>query len=314
MNMKLRICVKSLATLLVVTPLCVWAEDIGDSLYSKSLEAKGTACTGSSISWEQGKEKAQNEALERAKQDASSRTVTFVSSYNKNIDNVAVQNVKQSLSLGSVQTLAGPVYSDPVNVPERGFCTTATITAMVLVDKKLLTDLMAGPSFNADPTAPLNVRVWTDKKEYHHGEKIKITVMANKDFFLDLMYVDASNKKIKLLPNQFCIDNRFKGTQVHNIPLDSREFEIEVDCVEGKCGEELIIATASTHRILYDADTSGTPIAGTNIAEYKGDIRTRSVKIMAGVKQQGKKLLQSQNVASDDRESAQSSVVVFTRK
>lgn len=311
MKIKLQFCAIILASLLAVFPLCAWAEDIGESLYSKTLEAKGTACTGASISWEQGREKAQNDAVERAKQDALSRTVTMVSSYNKNVDSVGVQNVKQSLSLGNVQTLADPVYSAPVSEPERGFCTTATITAMVLVDKKLLADLMAGPSFTEDPNAPLNVRVWTDKKEYHHGEKIKIKVMTNKDFYLDLMYVDAGNKKIKLLPNQYCADNRFKGVQVHDIPLDSKEFEIEVDCLEGKCGEEMIIATVSTHRILYDADTSGVPIAGTNIAEYKGDIRKRSAKIMAGINYKGQQL---QNLAVGDRESAQSSVVLFTRK
>lgn len=314
MKMKLRISVVSLASLLVLSPLCAWAEDIGESLYSKTLEAKGTACTGPSVSWEQGKEKAQNAALERAKQDALSRTVTFVSSYTKNVDNVGVQNVKQSLSLGSVQTIADPVYSDPVSEPDRGFCTTASITATVLVDKKVLTDLAAGASYNNDPNYPLNVRVWTDKKEYHHGEKIKVTVTANKDFFLDLIYVDAANKKIKLLPNQFCNDNRFKGGQVHSIPVDYREFEVEVDCMDGKCGEETIIATASTHKILYDADTGGVPIAGTNLAEYKGNIRTRSAKIMAGVKQQGKQPQQLQTLAADDRECAQSSYVLFTRK
>jgi len=311
MNTKLQVAVV-IALSVVVSPLHSWAENIGESLYSKTLEAKGTACTGPSVSWEQGREKTQNEAVERAKQDALSRTVTFVSSYNKNVDNVGVQNVKQSLSIGSVQTLADPVFSAPINDPNRGFCTAATITAMVLVDKKLLTDLMAGPSFNNDPNAPLNVRVWTDKKEYHHQEKIKIKVTANKDFFLDLMYVDASNRKIKLLPNQYCADNRFKGAQVHDIPVDSKEFEVEVDCVDGKCGEEVIIATASTHRILYDADTSGVPIAGTNIAEYKGDVRTRSAKIMAGINHQGQQ--QIQKLVVDDRECAQSRVALFTRK
>lgn len=313
MHITVRLIVKILALLLVLSPLLSRAEDIGDSLYSKTLEAKGTACTGPSTAWELGKVKVQNDALDRAKQDALSRTVTFVSSYNKNVDNVGIQNVKQSLSLGSVQTLAGPEFTDPVSDPNRGFCTTATITAMVLVDKKLLTDLMAGPSFNKDPNAPLNVRVWTDKREYRHGDKVKINVTANKDFYLDLLYVDAGNKKIKLLPNLYCDDNRFKGGQVHDIPLDSREFEIEVDCEESKCGEEMIIATASTHRILYDADTSGVPISGTNIAEFKGDIRKRGAKVMAGVKQQGQPQ-KIQNVAVDDRESAQSTVVLFTRK
>jgi hypothetical protein len=156
--------------------------------------------------------------------------------------------------------------------------------------------------------------VWTDKEEYRHGEKIKIQVMANKDIYLDLLYIDANKKKMKILPNQYRNDNRFKGGQVHTIPFDEREFEIEVDCDEAngsKCGEEMIVATASTHKILYDSATIGIPIAGTNIAEYKGTIKTRSAKLLSGSLFQNQQL---SNIDITSQETGQSTVVFVTKK
>ena len=286
------------------------AENLGESISNKPVVARGTGCTGPAVSWELGGEKAREEAVNKAKQYAASRTATYVSTYNRNVDKVSVENSKQSLSIGSVEIAGDVVFSEPVS-DQRGFCTTVTFNALVTVDTELLKDMIAAPSFNKDPDAFLNVRVWTDKREYRHGEKLKIFVMANKDFYLDLIYIDAGMRQVKVIPNQYRSDNRFKGGQVHAIPMDLNEFEITIDCVDGKCGKETLIATASTHRIMYDPETSGIPIKGTNIAEYKGDIRKRSIKLQA------RTVIANQQRPTEEtvsQETAQSSFVVLTQK
>jgi hypothetical protein len=165
----------------------------------------------------------------------------------------------------------------------------------------------AAGSFEAnDPRAPLTIRAQTDKARYRHGETIKITVTANKDFFLDLMYVDAGGRKIKLIPNRYSAGNLFQGGQVHTIPLDDKEFALEVDCLEGKCGKELIIATASTQPFQYPLDGSEMPILGTGLVEYKGELRGRIVKLLAGSDHRAHQ--------SQDRECAESRIEIFTGK
>ncbi|GAM09454.1 hypothetical protein OR1_01733 [Geobacter sp. OR-1] len=284
-------------------------KNLGDIVKSKRVVATGTGCAGHNLSLEQAVQFARRDAVTIAKKEAVSRVSAFFTADNTGRGKISGKNVEQAIS-ATVEVVGDIVYSEPLS-DASGICLTASFSALVSVDANVLKDMSAGPSFNADPNAFLNVRVWTDKHEYYHGEKLKIYVMANKDFYLDLLYVDAGMRKIKVIPNQYRTDTRFKGGQVHEIPVDEKEFTIEVDCEEGKCGQETLVATASTHKILYDPDTSGAPIAGTNISEYKGDVRKRSIKILAGSSSNVKDI---QSLASSYQETAQSTLVLYTRK
>jgi putative addiction module component (TIGR02574 family) len=48
-----------------------------------------------------------------------------------------------------------------------------------------------------DPSAPLKVQVWTDKKQYKMNEKMNIFIKGNKPFFARVLYKDAGGGMVQ---------------------------------------------------------------------------------------------------------------------
>ncbi len=290
-----------------------YGENVGQSILKKTQISTGMGCVSKGVSWEVGQEKARIEAVERAQNDALTKTATYLKTYSRTESKRNVKNIKEARSIGRVELLEPPIFSDPV-VDREGYCTTATIKASVTVDEKLLKDIAAGPEYDNDPNAPLNVRVSTEKMEYRDGEKIIVKVVANKDFYLELIYIDANKKRLQLIPNEYRSQNFFKGGQVHILPADKKEFEIEVDCNEAngtKCGEEMIIANVFTHKPQFNSEKGDTPTEGQNFPEYTGDIKTRGAKLSAGTLYQDK---QRPSIEVSSAQSNSSTVVFYTSK
>ena len=101
----------------------------------------------------------------------------------------------------------------------------------------------AGAQLAALGPPPLEFRVWTERKAYRKGEKIKIFLKGNKDFFAHVIYVDASGNCITLLPNAYRADTRFSGDIVYTIPDNDDRFDLEVG---EPFGNESIYAFGST--------------------------------------------------------------------
>jgi hypothetical protein len=81
-----------------------------------------------------------------------------------------------------------------------------------------------------DPSAPLTVKVWTDKKvnKYKKDEKIKIYLKGNKPFFAKVVYKQADGTLVQLLPNPHRKDNYFNGGTVYVIPSGKDTFDMTV--------------------------------------------------------------------------------------
>ncbi|MHC1700373.1 MAG: DUF4384 domain-containing protein [Humidesulfovibrio sp.] len=83
-------------------------------------------------------------------------------------------------------------------------------------------------SQNAQPGVPLNVEIKADKAVYKQGEKIRITLKGNKDFYGKIVYLTADGQTVQLLPNGHRSLDFFKGGRTYNVPEDSDGFTLDV--------------------------------------------------------------------------------------
>lgn len=97
-----------------------------------------------------------------------------------------------------------------------------------------------------DPTAPLNIKMWPDKKEYRQSEQIRFLMKGNKPFYAKILYKDSTGRLLQIHPSTCRADNFFHGRVVYEIPSYKDCFEIKAD---GSATEESIILYASTSQI-----------------------------------------------------------------
>ncbi len=102
------------------------------------------------------------------------------------------------------------------------------------------------PSQSAQPGVPLAVDIKADKAVYKQGEKIRITLSGNKDFYGKIVYVTADGQTVQLLPNGHRSLDFFKGGRTYSVPEDSDGFTLDV---APPYGAERIILYASESRL-----------------------------------------------------------------
>lgn len=138
------------------------------------------------------------------------------------------------------------------------------------------TDISA--DFVQDVDAPLTVAIWTDKPEYRAGEKIRIFIQGNKDFYARIVYRDVQGNLLQLLPNPHRRDNYFEGGKVITLPGAEDTFDLEVG---PPFGIEALFLYASSAEL---GDVSLENVGGTvyGIGDDLDDFgrRTRGVKII----------------------------------
>lgn len=79
----------------------------------------------------------------------------------------------------------------------------------------------------SDPSCPLAIKVWMDKDVYIQGDLMKIFMKANKPFYANVVYKQADNSLLQLLPNHFRRQNYFNGGVVYEIPSGEDHFNME---------------------------------------------------------------------------------------
>jgi hypothetical protein len=248
---------------------------------STITEAEGQACMGD----DKSRKDTENAAMSDAKRKAVDYTLTYLES-NTEIKNFVLESdVVKAYSNASVKIIEETEkawFKDPSS----GECFRLKIKAEVLPDEKKMKSQSKEASFD-DPTAPLNVKVWTDKKEYKNSEKIKVYIRGNKPFYARVVYKDASGKTVQLFPNPYSSNNYFKGGTVYEIPSGEDRFDLEVS---PPFGSETVTVYAGSSQLgdldlesasgIYDIKTEAADI-GT---------KTRGVKIKQKTDDGGKKL------------------------
>jgi hypothetical protein len=231
--MKTRYLMIALIHLVLITPLYAAQSTIVDS--------EGSACMGD--------DKSRKQTEQAALTDAKKKAVEFSATYIRNETEVKNFVVEKDLlaayanaEVRIIEELDKSWYKDA----SLGDCCKITIKAEVIPDVKTMENLAKDAQFSDDPSAPLKIKVWTDKKEYKEGEKIKIYIRGNKPFYARVLYKDASGQIIQLLPNPYRTENYFNGGVTYGIPEGNDKFDLEVS---RPFGEESVIVYASSSRL-----------------------------------------------------------------
>ncbi len=110
-------------------------------------------------------------------------------------------------------------------------------------------------------TSAFNIKVWTEKGEYHGardisvtsrnqsykiGDKINLYFSSEKDCYLTLLNLGSSGKMTMLFPNAIFQDNFIKGGETYAIPGQDYPFNY---ILSGPSGTERIKAIGTLNRI-----------------------------------------------------------------
>lgn len=271
---------------------------------STITEAEGSACMGD--------DKSKKQTEQAALVDAKKRAVEFASTYIKSETEVKNFMLEKDLlsaytnaEVKIIQEMEKAWYKDASS----GDCCKIKIKAEVVPDTKAMEKMAtASPAAFDDPSAPLMVKAWTDKKTYKAGEKVKVYIKGNKPFYARVIYKDASGEMVQILPNPYRADNYFNGGVMYEIPAGRDKFELEVS---PPFGDENVIVYASssmlgeisteTHGGVYQVKTRAKDIG----------VRTRGVKLMERIEGASSGASLSKPAASDFFEDT---VVVKTGK
>jgi hypothetical protein len=203
---------------------------------STIAEAEGLACMG----YDKSRKQTEEEALAQARRKAAEYASTFIKSETK-VKNFELEKdlieAYAHAAVKIIQEIERTWYKDASS----GDCFRVRIKAEVVPDSRMMNRVEKGIS--VDPSGPLFVQAWMDKKEYKESEKIKIYLRGNKPFYARLMYKSASGDLVQILPNPYRSEKYFNGGVIYEIPSGSDRFDLEIT---PPFGEESIILYASS--------------------------------------------------------------------
>ena len=237
---------------------------------SSITEAEGYSCMGVDYS------KKQTEQL--ALQDAKRQAVEFSKSYIESTTEMENFSLKRDLVKAFAQaevqvlTIVEQKWDDPTS----GDCYTIRIQAEVIPVAQDLKKIAEAGGFKDDPSAPLTVRIWTNKAELLENEALKVYLKGNKPFFGRIIYQDASGMQLQLLPNPYRQEAYFQGGVLYEVPSGLDQFDM---VVQAPFGRESVPVYASTAP-LGDIDTSS---LGPVLQVQTQDVakKTRGIKVVA---------------------------------
>jgi hypothetical protein len=203
---------------------------------STIVDVDGNACMGD----DKSRKQTEQAAMADAKRNAAERAMTYLKSETQVKDFELEKDLLSAYSNAQVkiiQQLESSWYKDP----SAGDCYKTKLKAEVIPDEKAM---KSAAKDNADDlNAPLRVSLWTDKKEYKKGDKIKVYLKGNKPFYASVLYKDVKGAMLQLLPNPYRADNYFNGGVVYELPSGNDRYELEIS---PPFGEENIVVYAST--------------------------------------------------------------------
>lgn len=206
---------------------------------STITDSQGKACMGE----DKSRKQAEDAALTDAKRNAMEFASTHIRSETEIKNFFLEKDLLSAYAHAEVKLLQEPIkewYKDP----NSGDCVKLRIKAEIIPDAATMQKMAALSSVVEDnPSAPLWVKAWTDKKEYKAGEKIRVYIKGNKPFYARVIYKNASGDMVQILPNPYRADNYFNGATMYEMPTRNDNFELEVS---PPFGEESIIVYGST--------------------------------------------------------------------
>ncbi len=202
------------------------------------VEVDGFACMG----YDKSRKQTEEEALANAKKKAVEHTSTYVKSESRVKDFELERDLVEAYSNATVKVIdeLSRAWHRDVAL---GDCCQIRVKAEVVPDNEAMERISKGKVSSEDPTAPLNVQLWTDRGEYKETEKIKIYMRGNKPFYARILHRSVDGEVLQLLPNPYRPDHYFNGGAIYEVPSGPDRFEMEVT---PPFGEENITVYAST--------------------------------------------------------------------
>jgi hypothetical protein len=261
-------------------------------------ESDGYSCMGD----DKSRKETEQAAVNDAKRKATEYAATYIRSETR-VKDLALEkdllNAYAHAQVKVIRELEKGWYKDAAS----GDCYRAKLQLEVIPDEKSMAAVTARNQglLEIEPTAPLSVRVWTDKQEYRQGQKIRIYLKSNKPFYGRVVYKDAADSVVQLLPNPYRQDNYFNGGVVYELPSGEDRFELEVAPPFGSEGITVYAGTAPLGEV--ETATAGSVYA----------IKTKPQEIGAGTR--GLKIVAKESaLAPATAEFAEAAAIVKTRK
>jgi hypothetical protein len=241
------------------------------AIQSTIMEAEGYACMGD----DKSRKQTEQQSMADAKRNAVENVLTYVKSETKVKDFQIEDDIMKAYANASVKILE--VKESRWYKDERsGDCLKTKIKAEVIPDEKAIKEAVSSKVPFDSPGMPLNVRLWTDKKEFRKGDKIKIYIQGNKPFYARVHYRDVKGEIVQLLPNPYRTDNYFNGGVIYEIPSGNDRFELEVS---PPFGDENISLYASTSPLGEISLSEGGAVYQVTTKETDIGIKTRGIKL-----------------------------------
>lgn len=189
------------------------------------IESDGYACMGD----DKSRKQTEQSAVADAKRKATESAVSYITSETQIKDALLEKDLLSAYSRAQVkqlQELMKEWYKDA----GIGDCYRVKLKVEVIPDEKVLAALSGKGQEHLEnsPSAPLAVKLWSDKSDYRQGEKIRIYLKGNKPFFAKVVYKDAQGEQVQLLPNPYRKNNYFNGGVVYELPSGEDRFDLEV--------------------------------------------------------------------------------------
>ena len=268
-----RVAMKALRSILLLAWVIPLVEGTSYPAQSTITEVEGYACMG----YDKSKKQTEEEALTNAKRLAVEYASTYIKSETRVKDFRLEKDLIDAYANATVK-IVQELHRSWYREASSGDCFKVKIKAEVVPDEKAMAQISKGTEMTDDPSAPLHVQVWTDKKEYRQAEKIRVYLKGNKPFYARILHQDARGGFLQLLPNPYREDNYFQGGVVYEFPSGKDKFDLEV---VPPFGEEGIIVYTSTNPLgEIDLKSAGT-VYEVKTKQQDVGIKTRAVKISA---------------------------------
>ena len=247
---------------LAVTVLMSHSLHAGQSVVT---ETDGYACMGD----DKSRKDTELTAVKTAKRKASEYAATYIKSETHVQDSMLEKDLISAYSNAQVRVIQelekGWYKEDGL-----GDCYRIKLKVEVVPDEKTMNTMTKGKqeTLENDPSAPLTVKVWTDKKEYKKGDKVKVYLKGNKPFYGRVVYRDARGNLVQLLPNPFRENNYFNGGVIYELPSGDDKYDLEITPPFGSEGLTVYASTTPHGKLdlaavgaVYDIKTAPADIS-----------------------------------------------------
>ena len=184
------------------------------------VEAEGSSCVSKGQITSKTEEQALSNAINKARSIAAEHVVLQAGLKNSVTEQEVVALYAQAPVRG-LQELKRENYRDKFSHR----CVRVLVKTEMVPEEK--SDELLKKLTGDGPESPLSVKVWPERQIFRVGENINFFIKGNKPFFATIVYTDAAENIVQILPNPYHRDAFFEANRVYKLPTEG-EYGIKV--------------------------------------------------------------------------------------